>query len=79
MIRPKNKKLLSKQQAYAERIKMKRILSKPFDREWKRKKAAAQAKWRRKKKDQLKIIAPTSITSSLNPTDLRKQEGQKRR
>ena len=44
MIRPKNKKFLSKQQAYAERIKMKRILSKAFDREWKRKKAAAQAK-----------------------------------
>ena len=58
---------------------MKRILSKAFDREWKRKKAAAQAKWRRKKQDQLKITTPTSITSSLNPTDLRKQEGQKRR
>ena len=54
-------------------------MSKAFDREWKRKKAADRTKWRQKKKDQLKIIGPTSITSSLNPTDLRKQEGQKRR
>ena len=84
MKRSRNKNFLSKEQAYAKRIKVKRILSKEFDKEWKRKKAAIQAKWRQKKKEQQQqqqqqLIIPTTNASSSNSSDLRKKEGQKRR
>ncbi|CAF3359826.1 unnamed protein product [Rotaria sp. Silwood2] len=77
-----NKNILSKEQTYAERIKVKRILSKKFDKEWKRKRAATQIKWRRKKAEeqqQQQLTISTPNTSSSNSSDLRKKAGQKRR
>ncbi|CAF3986560.1 unnamed protein product [Rotaria sordida] len=66
---------------HRQRIKVKRVLSKIFDKEFKRKKNQSQAKWRQKKKQeqqQLRVIPPPP-SAITNKTMLRKKEGQQRR
>ena len=69
------KKILSKEQIYAKRIKIKRTLCNKFNKEWKRKRAVAQAKWRRKRKEQKQ--SSTQNISSSNSYDLRKKRRSK--
>ena len=62
---------------YRQRIQTKRILSKQFDNDYRRKKALSQAKWRRRKREEQHMS--TSTTVPINECDLRKKEGQRRR
>jgi hypothetical protein len=68
---------------YRQKIKLKRLLSKQFDKEYKRKRAQSQANRRRKIKQQqaaetaISASIPSSTTSTK--TDLRRKEGQRRR
>ncbi len=62
---------------YRQRIQIKRVQSKQFDKEYKRKKAASQATWRQKKKEQEQFKVSTPKLVSTNVNDLRKNEGQR--
>jgi Flp pilus assembly protein CpaB len=69
------KTALTRDQKYKKKIKLKRLLSKTFDKGYNKKKAIAQATYRRNKKQ--KLNEQTITTSSL-ATDLRKKEGERR-
>ncbi|CAF1628331.1 unnamed protein product, partial [Didymodactylos carnosus] len=74
-------KPITRDARYKNKIRVKRILSKTFDRDFKRKKALQQRKWRSTR--QQKQAASSSSLPDLPTTEaksvLRKKEGKKRR
>ncbi|CAF3018755.1 unnamed protein product [Rotaria sp. Silwood2] len=70
------KRTLTHDQKYKLKIKLKRLSSKAFDKQYKKKKAACQATYRRNKEQ--KRLNEQAIASVM-PTDGRKTEGNRRR